>query len=536
MSGRTAAVLSRFPRHLDAGGTGKVLGAVVGALGQGLDVQTAQVGDIRRAHRLPDAPTVLDVARLGGLHGLTPAAFEPLARRLTAVRRAVPEVAGGADPEAADEALLALVGVGSTAFARPEDAGDPAPARLRLAEALAPLLLLDAALEARRRVVSSAIARHAGGNGTPAGLLGSAAAYLGLDVRSVDHSRDRWWHLATCADLLAPAEAAAGPEGGAGDLLALEENPPRPADVDPAPRRHMERFSIVRRGLEAVAVTVTVGGLEDRTVQPMVVNLDTGSGVTFEGAVPEGGRLRFEADGRVTLDGTSVLGRAYSFRGSVFADEEAPVPTRDFLFAPDGAPAPEPPRPVEGVLADRTAYWAITHPVPDAFATGGAFPHAGGLVEPLGLARGRARWAVFVGPGTFALRRAGDGASAVQLSAPRFRAGVFDRSVFRPDPAGAPSLEVGFEWEEREAFAVRLWVPMRFQRLDAEGEATIAQRLRALLDRHRAAGIRLSVEYADPRWALGVGVLRDLASTDPRGLVVAGTTTWPAGTVQPPPS
>jgi hypothetical protein len=46
----------------------------------------------------------------------------------------------------------------------------------------------------------------------------------------------------------------------------------------------------------------------------------------------------------------------------------------------------------------------------------------------------------------------------------------------------------------------------------------------------------VSVAYADPQWVLGVGVVRPLAASDPRGLVLTGTVPWPAGTPQPPPT
>ena len=54
----------------------------------------------------------------------------------------------------------------------------------------------------------------------------------------------------------------------------------------------------------------------------------------------------------------------------------------------------------------------------------------------------------------------------------------------------------------------------------------------ALLDRHRAAGVHLRAEYADPRWTLGQGVVRGEAG-DALGVVVAGTELWPDGTPQP---
>lgn len=536
MSARGTTILGRFPRHLELDGRGKRTGGVVSALAGDLDTQTGQVGDVRTAHRLPDTPTPTDLLRLGGLHGLADPALDPISRRMEAISPVAAQLADDTaaipDVDAAVDALADLLTADPDDFAAPGDGGEPRPAQRRLGQALAPLGTTSGRLEPLRRVVRSTIAAHRTGNGTPSGVLSAAAGYLGLEVLHVDHAEDRWWHLATCRDALAPAPLNES-ETPRRDLLALEENPPRPEDVGPTDRRHGEQFALVRGGLEAVPVTVVVRGIEDRTVAPMIVNVDTGSGVAFEDAVPADGQLRFLADGRVQLDGTAVGRRAYSFRGSVFADEGAPTAT-DFVFAHDADPATAPPRPVDAVLPHHTAHWAVTEPVDDAFASDGSFPHADGLVEPVWLARGRTRWAVFVGAGTYALRWTSN--ARIRSSTPRHEAGFFDRTVFEPDPTGPPSLSVGLEWAEREPFAIRLWIPQRFEALDLEGLVTIRERLRAVLDRHRAAGVHLSVAYADPRWILGVGVVRGLDSTDPRGLVITGTTAWPDETPQPSPT
>ena len=94
------------------------------------------------------------------------------------------------------------------------------------------------------------------------------------------------------------------------------------------------------------------------------------------------------------------------------------------------------------------------------------------------------------------------------------------------DPSGA----VGFAWQEREPFAATLWIPQRFSALDAEGEVPVRERVRLFLERYRAAGVHLYCRYADDRWSLGAGLLRDLDSTDPRGTVVVGTRLSPADT------
>ena len=66
--------------------------------------------------------------------------------------------------------------------------------------------------------------------------------------------------------------------------------------------------------------------------------------------------------------------------------------------------------------------------------------------------------------------------------------------VDNPPQARKAIAAIGLAWQERLRFAVRLWIPARFREVDA----TIAERLRLLLDRHRAGGVVLEVDYTDP--------------------------------------
>jgi hypothetical protein len=307
--------------------------------------------------------------------------------------------------------------------------------------------------------------------------------------------------------------------------MALEENPFQPKVVDPVPRRHGDRFHVLRGGFDEVQVTIRVKGIDDRTLAPMVVNLDTGFGVAFTGPVSGGQELRFESDGRVTLEGASVARLSYSFLGGVFGDRTR-AHNRDFVFADQDS--------LEQ-YGDREGTFAVTAPVADAFEPTAVFPHAEGLLGAATMSVGESRWAFFVSVGHFGMHPAG---GDDRFAVPLFDAGRFDRSAFaavageQPDPAA----EVGFAWQEREPFAATLWVPQRFEALDVNGEMPVRERLRGLLDRHRSAGVHVYVKYADDRWSLSTGILRELGSTDPRGLVVAGTRLWPDGTPQPPPN
>src|ERR1044071_8040963 len=158
------------------------------------------------------------------------------------------------------------------------------------------------------------------------------------------------------------------------DLIALEENPLREQDSDPVERRSADRFHVLRSGFETVPATIRVIGIGSRTVQPMIVNLDTGFGVVFTGSVADGQELRFESDGRATLDGASVARLSFTFTGGVFADADA-AERRDFVYG--------------------GAKFAVTHPIADGFDPDAVFPHADGLLEPATLVVGESRFAFF---------------------------------------------------------------------------------------------------------------------------------------------
>jgi hypothetical protein len=522
-------VLSRFPRHLDVDTPGKLIGDVVGGLARPLDTQISQIGKVRRSHRSGEADQRIDVLRLGALHGFNELFLVPLVRRLATL--AAEDVV--ADPSLA----LELLGLSEDdGLVRRAGEADDGPARARLAVALDAVAGHDAWLAIARRTLIGAIADQRHRAATAAGLLGAAADYLGMEAVEVHHDdaapgKVAFWHLARCRDRIAPtltdpADPAQTVTVPGEHLLALEENPPYLADLGPTERHHADRFEVRRQGFEAVPCTVIVEGRDDRCLAPMVVDTDRGVGIATTVSVPDGSTLRFERDGRVELDGTSVAGRSYVLRGAVFAAAADAV--NAFVFADstvdDDANAER--------FGDRAGRYVVTSPLAGAFDPSPAFPHLDGLLVPLRLSQATTRFAVFVGAGVFAGL---DGDGRPVPAAPEPIAGYFDESVYQPDAAGTPSLAVGFEWDEREAYAVRLWLPFAFAQLDATGEPTLREVVRLLLDRHRAAGVHVYVEHADPRWVLGTGITRDLDSDDALGLVVAGTETWADDIDQPDP-
>lgn len=379
----------------------------------------------------------------------------------------------------------------------------------------------------RRRQTLDLVALHQSGNASVGALLAAAASLLALDVNTVVHNEDRYWHFAICSDRIRLDELAPAPE-----FLALEENPFSPADVTPSPRWHGQFLAITRAGWEDVPVTVRVLGTGERTVAPMVVNIDTGDGVVFTGTVPDGEEVRFLSSGQVTLGpgggvgDPSVTRQCFSFSGGVFASD--PAHTSDFVWGDRNDPLTD---------TDRTATFTVTAPVAAGFTPAVVLPHGGGLLNAPTLQVNTTRWAFFVRAAHFG--RAPD--TGVEPASPTFLAGIWDRSVFDPtndDDTRDPSGEVGFEWEEREAFAVCVWLPRRFETLDGSpgsGTEPIRERVRILLDRFRAAGVHVQVKYADDRWTLGTGILRDNNSAEATGIVIAGTGLWPPSEPEPEP-
>jgi hypothetical protein len=511
MSNRAVAVLDRFPLHLAAADPGKRFGAVVTALVADLDVLTTQMQGVRAARRIDEAPTVPDLLAIVALHGFGAAALTPLAHREAALR-----AAAGADPVDA-AAISRLTGV-------------PADVLTPLGDGLAPMLAAAlrhrSRLEVQRGALRTVVAAQCAGNATPAALLRAAAGYLGLRFLGVRHVAGGWWHLATVVELLRLAAPQPGGPGPAPqpDVLALEENPVRRADIAPAPKRHGQRTRILRGGLEDVAVTVRVTGLADRTVRPMVVHLESGRGLVYEGNVPDGAELAFGSSGRVTLGGAEVTGSCWEFRGAVFADNANSLAGVDFSYTDSAGDVPAT---VAG--AGPAATFAVAAPVPGAFDESPPLPHGGAAVGPLQLPRGQSRWVALV-------REAQTGSVAGVPGTPRTQAGRFDASVFAATTAAEvqPAMLLGFAWEEREPFAVRILLPQRFLDADDDAGTLLRQPLTRLLDRHRAAGVAVRLEYADPRWSLGDGVVRTNLD-DALGVVLAGTQLWPDGTPQPEP-
>jgi hypothetical protein len=526
ISPRALAILARFPRHLDAARADKMFAHVVHALEVGVELQTSQIGLIRRAHRLGNADEVRDLHLLGGLHDLRPADFDALVRRFAAARVLAAELATAAAPDraAVRAALALLAGAGQATFVPFTGEADETPVTARLAAAVLAATTYAAECDRLRRRIAVTAAIHREGNGTIGALLRGAANALDLDIVTVRHTKDGFWHLADCRDRVVLQRPE--PPGSARpsvpvpppiDLVALEENPFADRKVDPFAVHHAHLFTITRPGFDAVPVSIKIIGVSDSTVWPMVVNRDSGIGVAYHGIVPADDELVLDRDHSARLEGADVVGHTWGFQGGVFAlaGENHAL---DFRFTDGSGESP----------SGQAATFAEPIPFADAFDATASWPHSAGVRPVPELAVGPTRWAFFVRQATFGTTNS-DGTVDIP-STSYVSAGVWDQSVF----AGSPSPEaarLGFDWEEREPYAVRILVPERFAALDDTADPPafppITAVVRGAVERFRAAGIRLTVEYTSELWTLGEGVLRDVDSPEPEGIVVDGTKLWP---------
>jgi hypothetical protein len=576
MSDRAAQILARFPAHLEPTRPGKQLGFVAEQLAQHLDVQSAQLAAIRRAHRLGHADVLRDVLFLGALHAIGAADLDALARRCARLLELAAQLEQAAGTPAAAplaETLFDLFAVDASpprlprVLPAPSGGGavDQTAAAKRLAALVRQSVGYSGRLEATRQRVQQICRTHAGGNGTVRALLEGAANALDLELDeeknravrkellgtpggvSLDpivddgilHSTDRFWHSSFLRDrfeLPAPL-----PDGKSlphtVEFFGLEENPLRreywpaptgkPPVSQPSPQAHASRFALQRRGFGRELLEIFVTGVGNRTMGPMLVNRDEGRGIGYFGPVPDGKTLVFTEEGRAVLDGADVTANAYSWQGACFAlplvkhDPEKPQKddaSDDSVVHPRDFVFDGP-----GADPNRVARFAVVSPL-GALDREAPFPHAGEAIDAPGIGLGQTRFAVFV-------QAAHLGAvvnNAPLPPTPRPVIGFFDESVFDPD--AQPAMKIGLSWREHEAYAVRVLIPARFAKLDTDGTPPMTARVRAALERFRPAGVDVRVEYIDDRWVLGEGVLVESGGgdVDPTLELHGGTVVWPS--------
>lgn len=526
ISKRAATILARFPRHLDLTREDKVFAHVVNSLARELDIKTMQIGRVRKSHRLGQTDEIRDLLLLAGLHDLRPIRFDIVRLRqdaLSAVATTLgDESAAAADKEDAVNNLRHLLNLA--------DLGSYALDYSFLAGALRKLTGYTSSLRILRHQIKELIQIHRAGNGSVRSLLEASAAYLHLRVSDITHVGDDYWHIAHCNDLITlPPKAAADPAPvTTEDWLALEENPFKKTTVTPEEFVHRGKRKILRNGFDPVPVTITITGIEDRTCYPMIVDTKKGHGLYYAGLVSDGQTLEFTADGRVLLDGTAADNQAFAFTGAVFAENTGltKASSTDFAFCNEHGTTPH----------GQCGVFVETEPLEEGFSAD--MPHMGGLSSAITLAVGATNLQFFVRIAHFGGRTTEPSADHAAIES--YSAGHYNTSLFALDTTGAGIIDaaarIGFEWQEREAFKVIVWLPSRFARYDLNNESddpSLAQRLRSLLDRHRAAGISLNVQYASDLWQLPYGYITDPDSPQSYKSITAGSRLWNNGSPQP---
>ena len=525
ISSRATTILSRFPRHLDLTREDKVFAQMVNGLARELDVKTLQIGRVRKSHRLGQAEEWRDLLLLAGLHDLKPIRFDIARLRLDEMARVAETLQqAGGDPTETKAAitrlrdLLALSNLGGYEI-------DP--------DGLVTALEELTAFPNRRNVLRSQIREliriHREGNGSVRSLLEACAAYLHLRVNRITHVGDDYWHIAHCSELMnlpLPQEGD-GPAVNE-DWLALEENPFKKTTIDPTPMAHGDKYKIVRNGFDPVPAAISVTGIEDRTCYPMIVDVSKGYGLYYSGTVADGSVLEFTADGRVLLDGAPADNQAFAFDGAVFAEDTglSKAGATEFAFCNDQGRTPQ----------GQAGMFIETEPVAEGFSA--SLPHMGGLAPAITLAVGATNLQFFVRVAHAGVRTSAPVSERGAVES--YSGGHFDASVFALNATGAgavePAAEIGFAWQEREAFKVRVWLPSRLAAYDADIQAedpTLMERLQPLLDRHRAAGIALDMQYASDLWQLPLGYVTDPDSPQSYRSITSGTRLWKTGSPQP---
>ncbi len=444
MSTRALQILSRFPAHFDAVRPGKQLSVVAEQLSVGLDLLSTDLAEVRRAHRLAHADTIRDLRFLGGLHGIGPADFDVLRRKKTRLLELCDQLDRAIEEKRSDDRdskaglLLDLFAVDarSPRLARfvPPPRTDLDGAAKRLSGLVRTAVAFHGYLEALRARVQTICQSHQEGNATVRAIIAGAANALDLELDEAKnraaraallkdpaaaaemethiddglfHSKDLFWHSTFVKDRMAlpPPLPDKKPLPVLEEVLGIEENPLRreywplptgePPVHTPRPTVHAELFYIQRRGFGRELLQISVTGVGDRTVGPMLVNRDEGRGIGWFGTVPDGKILRFTEDGRALLDGADVTANAYSWRGACFTlpkakagepSDDTTSPPHDFVF--DG-PA------LDRYTKKRVAKFAVASPR-GALDREGIFPHGGENVEAPGIGIGRTRLAFFV--------------------------------------------------------------------------------------------------------------------------------------------
>jgi hypothetical protein len=460
-------IVSYFPSPYQARRQTKLLYDVVSKLAGPLEEFDTHLFRIQRAHRLKVAEHAEDIVRLAAALNLTPFHFEDILSgpdlsyedRLARLRERVWRIA-----------QVHLVGLGTP---------------VAVLEATA--IFLDATLVPERP--GDALIKH-------------------LDDGGFSHvARIEFGHLPD-----KPLER-----------LYLHENPLVRRKEEPTARWPLTFWSIENRSADDVPVTLSIQGVDGRTVLPTIFCPDTGEGIVFNGVVPDGKTLLIDAANGARLDGTSVDEWLIYYRGGIFNFSSVASAPAVVQEGQEGTP-------FDGDVATASSEYQPRRSVPRARA-------------------GASRWYFDVARGIY------DGSA-------------FDDAIYDvlPDPIGAfdgdfsydacvfdyPANAIaGMAWDERLPCAFKLllpaYVPPTKQQFAGPSPVSVGGpqtppagtattpgtgtgaapnylgRVGGILPRFKAAGVRGYVDSARDAWILGESVLRGKAATDGEGLAFHAT-------------
>ena len=493
-SGRGRQMLSRFPAFMRSdmgkGGRGKVLATVAHTLGRDLDEADRLLATIRDAHAISAAREERDLLQGAALLNLQRADFLLLSKL-----QEQGFFAGGGAP-------------GSDAYDRAEQAYSRYTTDLRQA------------ITRMSRIVLRGCAT------IPALLEGAMVLVNGDPRNPADAAGVR---SDPEADARYPEQIIVHPDAGLvmggfihglplrygtleanveGDglqrreregFIYLVENPVSDKQTALAPRRGRDRFRVSRGGFFHGPVAARWVGSGNRCVRPRITNLATHRGFGYSGNVPDGVELVFTTEGRAFLDGAEVTEQCFVTKGALFDGaifNDATPPQVWVQSVPAGALNRNRPLP------------ALTPAAP---------------LPTLRLLLGSSDWQFDVEEGAY--------------NASSFDACVFALPADETARAALPpAAQVQLLWREHEPVTARLLLPAPLQSLEAAllSGTSLKALVRAGLERFRAAGIRLEVDWFDDTWVLDESVLRDHAAA--AGLGVSFDSTIPhASNITPAP-
>jgi hypothetical protein len=338
------------------------------------------------------------------------------------------------------------------------------------------------------------------GLGTPGAVLEAAAIFLDATIVPerpgdplIKHLDEGWFsHVAQIEFNHQPDKPR--------ERLYLYENPLVRRKEEPTTRWPLTFWTIENHSADPSPVTLSIQGMDDRTVVPTIFCPDTGEGIVFAGVVPDGKTLLIDAANGARLDGTPVDRWLISYSGGIFDFSSVASATAVVQEGEDTSP-------FDGDLATASSEYQPRRSVPGARA-------------------GASRWYFDVARGIY------DGAA-------------FDYAIYDvpPDPIGTfdgdfavgacvfdypASALAGMAWDERLPCAFKLLLPAYLPSRTNQSAGPTAGpnyvgRVGSILPRFKAAGVRGYVDTAKDAWILGESVLRDLAATDGEGVAFHAT-------------